>query len=45
MDNSIFLEICKEKFLYLTDEYNFIVSDKNDEAIKPYLVYKKDNIK
>lgn len=45
MESKVFIQYCKDKFGYLTQNYGFKIIEENDELIKPYIVFGKKDLK
>lgn len=45
MDNNIFIELCKDKFSYLIEEFGFSDGTIEDDGIRLYITYEKPGFK
>lgn len=45
MDSNVFIELCKDKFSYLVDEFKFSDGIVEDDGIRIYITYEKPGFK
>lgn len=45
MENSLFFQLCKDKFSYLTEGFGFSGAVIQDDSIRPNIIYEKSNLK